>query len=95
MFGFLGFLLFLFLLILVIGFSIIGNVLRLFFGIGKQGSNYQNRTYTKQENETDTKNENNNHSSSQHYSHRSSSKSNRRKIFDDDEGEYVDFEDIK
>lgn len=35
MFGFLGFLLIIFLLIIFIGFTILGNILRVLFGIGK------------------------------------------------------------
>ena len=35
MFGFLGFLLIIFLLIVFIGFTILGNILRVLFGIGK------------------------------------------------------------
>ncbi len=43
MFGFLGFLLIIFLLIIFIGFTILGNILRVLFGIGKHPP-YQNRT---------------------------------------------------
>lgn len=43
MFGFLGFLLIIFLLIVFIGFTILGNILRVLFGIGKRPP-YQNRT---------------------------------------------------
>lgn len=38
MFGFLGFLLIIFLLIVLIGFTILGNILRVLFGIGKRPS---------------------------------------------------------
>ena len=47
MFGFLGFLLIIFLLIVFIGFTILGNILRVLFGIGKRPP-YQNRTSTHQ-----------------------------------------------
>ena len=47
MFGFLGFLLIIFLLIVFIGFTILGNILRVLFGIGKHPP-YQNRTSTHQ-----------------------------------------------
>ena len=47
MFGFLGFLLIIFLLIIFIGFTILGNILRVLFGIGKHPP-YQNRTSTHQ-----------------------------------------------
>lgn len=100
MFGFLGFLLILFLLILFIGFSILGNILRVLFGFGKRNT-YQNRTYTRQgentynQNQTNDENENfaeNSSSSSHKHSH---SSRDRKKIFDDDEGEYVDYEEVK
>ena len=92
MFGFLGFLLIIFLLIIFIGFTILGNILRVLFGIGKHPP-YQNRTST----QTQTNDENENFaefssSSSNRHSH---SSGNRKKIFDDDEGEYVDYEEVK
>ena len=77
MFGFLGFLLIIFLLIIFIGFTILGNILRVLFGIGKRPP-YQNRTST--------------HQKQNRHSH---SSGNRKKIFDDDEGEYVDYEEVK
>ena len=46
MFGFLSFLLILFLLIIFIGFSILGNIMRVLFGGGNKRSNYQSHTYT-------------------------------------------------
>lgn len=99
MFGFLGFLLILFLLIIIIGFSIVGNILRLIFGFGRRSGTTQNRTYTNQRQQT--YNETNDNASSE--SHRSSSSSqtqstvsgNKKKIFDEDEGEYVDYEEVK
>ena len=53
MFGFLGFLLIIFLLIVFIGFTILGNILRVLFGIGKHPP-YQNRTSTHQKQNTYT-----------------------------------------
>ncbi len=53
MFGFLGFLLIIFLLIVFIGFTILGNILRVLFGIGKRPP-YQNRTSTHQKQNTYT-----------------------------------------
>jgi hypothetical protein len=95
MFGFLGFL-----LIIFLGFTILGNILRVLFGIGKHPP-YQNRTSTHQKQntytQTQTNDENENFaefssSSSNRHSH---SSGNRKKIFDDDEGEYVDYEEVK
>ena len=100
MFGFLGFLLIIFLLIVFIGFTILGNILRVLFGIGKHPP-YQNRTSTHQKQNTyaqpQTNDENENFaefssSSSNRHSH---SSGNRKKIFDDDEGEDVDYEEVK
>lgn len=79
---------------------ILGNILRVLFGIGKHPS-YQNRTSTHQKQntytQTQTNDENENFaefssSSSNRHSH---SSGNRKKIFDDDEGEYVDYEEVK
>lgn len=101
MFGFLGFLLVLFLLIVFIGFAILGNILRVLFGIGKRTPNYQNRTYTHQkqntytQNQTNDENENFAETSSSSSHKRSHSSGDRKKIFDDDEGEYVDYEEVK
>ena len=109
MFGFLGFLLIIFLLIVFIGFTILGNILRVLFGIGKHPP-YQNRTSTHQKQntytQTQTNDENENFaefssSSSNRHSFIFSkiscpfSSGNRKKIFDDDEGEYVDYEEVK
>ncbi|MDO4179977.1 MAG: DUF4834 family protein [Bacteroidales bacterium] len=86
MFGFLGFLLILFLLIVFIGLSIVGSILRMLFGFGKRNSPYKQQTQT-----NETRDYTETYSSSQT---RTSSPKNRRKIFGDDEGEYVDFEEI-
>lgn len=86
MFGFLGFLLILFLLIIFIGFSILGSILRMLFGFGRRNNPYKQQPQTDEAREyTKT------YSSSQT---RTSSPKNRRKIFSDDEGEYVDFEEV-
>ena len=58
MFGFLGFLLIIFLLIVFIGFTILGNILRVLFGIGKHPP-YQNRTSTHQKQNTYTQTQTN------------------------------------
>lgn len=101
MFGFLGFLLILFLLIIFIGFSILGNILRMLFGLGKRTPHYQSRTYTNPGQDTYTRHETDDEerdfaetSSSSSHKHTHSS-GGRKKIFADDEGEYVDFEEVK
>ena len=99
--GIFGLLLVLFLLIVFIGFAILGNILRVLFGIGKRTPNYQNRTYTHQkqntytQNQTNDENENFAETSSSSSHKRSHSSGDRKKIFDDDEGEYVDYEEVK
>lgn len=85
-----GFFFFIILIVLIIGFSLLSGILRLIFGFGRkpeshnrqqQGSN----TYTNQSRQE-----------GKSYRQETSSKAqNRKKIFDDDEGEYVDFEEVK
>lgn len=101
MFGFLGFLLILFLLIVFIGFAILGNIFRVLFGFGRRNTHYQDRTYTDQRQNTYHQSEGN--ESEESYTQADSSSSgkrtrpagNKKKIFDDDEGEYVDYEEVK
>lgn len=76
MFGFLGFLLILFILIVPYGFSIISNLLRALFGLGKRNVNAYNQSQTSNsERESSTSSQKRTHSSGQ-----------RKKIFDEDEG---------
>lgn len=102
MFGFLGFLLILFLLIVFIGFSILGNILRMLFGFGKRSTDNQNRTFTYTNQKTVHTSDNQSNDETESYSEPSSSSQEhrhssgkKRKIFDDDEGEYVDYEEVK
>lgn len=93
MFGFLGFLLIIFLLIVFIGFTILGNILRVLFGIGNKRSNYQSHTYTNHENFNRQQDANDSYAETDSASNtHHKSKGNKKKIFGDDEGEYVDFE---
>lgn len=78
-----GFLLIIIVIVLVIGFSIITGILRLLFGFGRK-RNYQGGTRsdkTTYQNKEDDTNHNN--------------QTPRKKIFSPDEGEYVDFEEVK
>ena len=103
MFGFLGFLLFIFVLIVLIGFTILGNILRVLFGFGRRGTHYQDHTYTDQRQNTYSRTESRHEENYTEDSSSSSSSSQKRpkpsgskkKIFDDDEGEYVDYEEVK
>lgn len=83
MFGILGVILIFILLIILTGFALIGNILRFIFGFGKKASKYH---YEKQANQTDT---------TYTSSTSSASASRKKKIFDDDEGEYVEFEEVE
>ena len=87
MFHFLGFLFIIIIAILLIGLSIIGTVIRSIFGLGSRRSS---NTY---------RNDNGNYQSGRGYSfngrQQSGSSSNDKKLFSQDEGEYVDFEEIK
>lgn len=102
MFGFLGFLLILFLLVVFIGLAILGNILRVLFGFGgKRNMNTQNRSYTRRgqdfQDSTSTEKEDSAGSYSSSSSSRKKQKANgeKKKIFGEDEGEYVDFEEEK
>ena len=79
MFGFLGLILIFILLIILIGFTLIANLLRTLFGLGKRAPKpYDNQSA----NDASTANN-------------SSTTTSKKKIFDDDEGEYVEFEEVE
>lgn len=87
MFHILGFLFIIIVVILVIGLSIIGTVLRSIFGLGgkrRTTSGNQQQTYSSQSSEETAS------SASDNDFH-----GKRKKLFSKDEGEYVDFEEIK
>ncbi len=86
MFGFLGFILLFILLIFSIGLSLIGGLLRTLFGLGKRAPRKRSYAYTSSDDE---------YTSSSSTSFTSSYTSNKKKIFADDEGEYVEFEEVK
>ena len=95
MFHFLGFIFFIVLIILTIGFFILWRIVNTFLGLGKrmgrENPNTQNQRQNKYERNKNASQENNDYDS-----HRSSSsQGNKKKIFDDDEGEYIDFEEFK
>ena len=83
MFGFLGFILIFIFIIILIGLSLIGGILRFIFGLGKRNPKHYNGQQSQQ---TD---DNPNSTAS------SSSSINKKKIFSDDDGEYVDFEEVE
>lgn len=86
-FGFLGFILILIIFIVLIVIAFLGNIVRSIFGWGKRTPKhfYDERTSS---NNTES-----NHTSAQSTS--PSSSNGKKKIFGDDEGEYVEFEEVK
>lgn len=93
----LGFIFIIFIVILVIGLSIIGKVIRTIFGLGaknrtnqnttSQGSSQQQQNYTKSHSYTNE----NDDATITIYDTRVKP---RKKIFTEDEGEYVDYDNI-
>lgn len=79
MFGFLGFILVIILVIILFVFAVLGNLIRFVFGLGKR-----------------TPKRNNQSSAQTDYTQESytTSSSNKKKIFSEDEGEYVEFEEV-
>ncbi|WP_294606347.1 DUF4834 family protein [uncultured Bacteroides sp.] len=96
MFHILGFLFIIIVVILVIGLSIIGTVLRSIFGLGKRrtsSGSYQNGggySFSGNQQQNSSSQANEEATSSEDVIHRK-----HKKLFTKDEGEYVDFEEIK
>lgn len=89
MFHILGFLFIIILAVIIIGLTIVGSVLRAIFGLGRHST-------------TNTYNSNSAQRKQYHASDMDDEEiisgkeaSRHKKIFSDDEGEYVDFEEIK
>ena len=85
MFGFLGFILLFVLFIIIIVLSLLGNIVRMIFGFGKRTP----KQFNNQKKETDDYNTN------QQTNDPNNSSTGKKKIFGEDEGEYVEFEEIK
>lgn len=79
MFGFLGFILIFILLIILIGLTLITNFLRTIFGLGRRAP----KPY------------NDNSAGAQSTANSSPASASKKKIFDDDEGEYVEYEEVE
>lgn len=82
MFGFLGFILLFIFLIIIIALALIGNIARMIFGLGRRTPKQYNR-----QSET-------NASASENQASGNSTATNKKKIFGEDEGEYVEYEEI-
>lgn len=85
MFSILGFIFFFVLILVVLVLTILGGVLRTLFGMGR-GRSSSTRS-------SSTRSSSSKHDSSYTSDHHTGS-SKRKKVFDEDEGEYVDFEEI-
>ncbi|MBQ8241226.1 MAG: DUF4834 family protein [Bacteroides sp.] len=87
MFGFLGFILFFILVIVLLVFALLGNLVRAIFGLGRRApKHYYGETNTSSQEEQ---------SYSSNQSHQASSTISKKKIFTEDEGEYVEYEEVK
>ncbi len=97
MFHLLAFLFFFVLIILFAGLSIVGSILRALFGIGRRRTatgNYQrNGQYQSMNQNTDGYNTSS--SKDDQSANSNNQQGKHKKIFSQEEGEYVDFEEIK
>ena len=87
MFGFLGFILIIILFIVIFAVAILGNIIRTIFGLGKRVPKFfhgDKKASSQSENV---------YTSSQRTT-TSSSSNGKKKIFADNEGEYVEFEEV-
>lgn len=84
-FGFLGFIFILIIFIVLIALAFLGNIVRSIFGLGRRAPKQYYGEKTASSNM-------NGHSSSQETT---APPINKKKIFADDEGEYVEFEEVK
>lgn len=87
------FILIFFIAILVFGLSIVGFLLRTIFGIGKRSSSRTGQSNPKTQHQS-TKTYSTNDDEEDIYSEHASEKKHK-KIFTKEDGEYVDFEEIK
>lgn len=84
MFGFIGFILIFILIIVLFFITLLGNLVRTIFGLGRRSPKhfYEDKT---------SSTHNNNYTSTQD----TRQATGKKKIFSDDEGEYIDFEEVK
>ena len=83
MIGIFGFILIFILFILLIGFALLGSVLRFIFGLGRRSPKHYYGPQSCQSDHVHTSTTS------------SASTPEKKKIFDDDEGEYVEFEEVE
>lgn len=95
MFGFLSFILFFVFIILIIGLSVLVKIISTIKKAGKRMTGtHRTSSYENPQNHTGSNSEYTETTSSGNY-RRKPGKGGRKKIFGDDEGEYIDFEEIK
>lgn len=90
MFHLLGFLFIIVIAVLLIGLTVVGSILRAIFGFGRRSSQTTTHTYStgrRHYHASDIDNE--------EEATAQESNSKHKKIFSDEEGEYIDFEEVK
>ena len=95
MFHILGFIFFFVLIILIIGFIILWRIVNTFLGIGKRMAGGATPNASTQNQQRTSYQRDENSSNSARSQSTTSTNSDKKKVFDDDEGEYVEFEEIK
>ena len=94
MFHILGFIFFFVLIILLIGFVILWRIVNTFLGVGKRMAGGTNPN-TQNQKRTTYQRTDSSASGERSQSTGSSASGEKKKVFDNDEGEYVEFEEIK
>lgn len=94
MFHILGFLLIIFIVILVVGLTIVGSVLRAIFGFGRHRPASSKGTHAHTYRTTHAENRQTSENSNEE-TIREQADAKHKKIFAQDEGEYVDYEEVK
>lgn len=87
-FGFLGVILIIILFIILFVIALLGNFIRSIFGFGRRAPKH----FYGDKNSSTT---DNSYTSNSQSAQASASSSNKKKIFAEDEGEYVEFEEVK
>ena len=95
MFHFLGFIFFFVLIILLIGFFILWRIVNTFLGLGRRMSAGTNSTTQGQQRTTYQRTNTSENTTRSQSTTSSTNGSDKKKVFADNEGEYVEFEEIK
>ena len=95
MFHILGFIFFIVLIVLLIGFVILWRIVNTFLGLGKRMTGGANPHTQNQQHTTYQTNDDSSTQTSRNQTNTTSPSGDKKKVFADDEGEYIDFEEIK